>query len=257
MHQFPWLIALLFLVGCQSPSAEPAASPDPRFQKMTFEHRGNTQQALIFDPAMTAPAEAAWLILPDRAMEASTILSDAAFQRRAEEAGRLLVVLANQQEDSAPDEALVEIVIAALVQTGKVRLDHVYLVGFGEGGATAIALADSTYFTPAGIVAVSTRGVSSIPGELPGITTVFLVGALQPESLRTGNEKYARDVAAAMKCGTSVGGKANGIRQRGFYGCRDGATVLNGAIDGFSSLGTGAGLDLPFLIDSYFAAYGN
>ena len=251
------LLACLALAGCNANkpvTAETAetAETDQPLKRMAVTASGVTQEALVFDPTPDDAEKALWLIVPDTDTSARDVLSRGTFQAGARDDNRMLVIL---EVTDATTSATAEITLASLFQEGRTDLSDVYLIGIGSGSAVVLGLAPSNYLSPRGIAVVSGEAVET-PGAVPrGITTTFLAGGAAPSAVRDANEQMAAQWSAAMACGTSVSGTANGIRQRGYYGCKDGATVLFGIVEGFEDIGPDSNLNLSFLIDSYFKAY--
>ncbi len=245
------LLVCLGLAGCNANEPAPAEAHEP-LQRMAVTASGTTQQALIFDPSPHEINKALWLIVPDSDTRARDVLSGGTFQAGARDDNRMLVIL---EVTSATTSATAEVMLASLFQERRTDLAEVYLIGIGTGAAAVLELAQSNYLSPRGIAVVSGVGMDT-PEVLPrGITTTFLAGGAAPSERRDASEQMATRWSAAIACGTSVGGTANGIRQRGYYGCRDGATVLFGIVEGFEDIGPASRLNLSFLIDSYFDAY--
>lgn len=219
---------------------------------MTVSYLGVDQLALLYDPDPTNISKPLWLIIPDQDSNAETVLQSSGFRSGANANPRLLAVLYPAQD---PLEApkLAEITLSALLRKQKSELSRVYVIGIGSGADTALAFTLSRYTKPAGIAVIGQ--VSGDPPETleRGTTTAFLVGELAANSDEM--SLAATGWAAAMRCGTVVSGTVEGIRQRGHYGCKDGATVLFGTVTGFDDIGPTSRLNLSFLIESYFNAY--
>lgn len=245
------LLVCMGLAGCKADKPAPAAAYEP-LQRMAVTAGGITQQALVFDPSPDEIEKALWLIVPDTDTTTRDVLRRGTFQAGASDNNRMLVIL---EVTEVTTSATAEITLASLFQEGRTDLSDVYLIGIGSGASVVLGLAPSDDLSPRGIAVVSGEAVEA-PDTLPrGITTTFLAAGAAAPALRGANERMATQWSRAMACGTSVGGTANGIRQRGYYGCKDGATVLFGIVEGFEDIGPDSNLNLSFLIDSYFKAY--